>query len=305
MHHRRRNLFTLVCALSLLLAAAVAFLWVKTFDDRWRLFGFSRDEEKYSLLSEAGQLVIVGPPREEVIDPLGRKLIWKMSNADFEWSEIGSDYVGGEVRRDTPTWLVYQRFVEREKHGLGLEPAMRIWIAQARNDPQRFVPAHMLLMFAANTKRTRSPVSRQKWGEVAYRFEADGARIPEMQMRAEPGSKRPDFARRWDLQQEWSDVMETPRAALFHGWLWLGAMALPLAWVARPRWRKRTPARWITNGTALASALVLATAAAMWVRSWVVDEQFIFARRPRAKVTSSFADIDSIRSIGSTKGKLM
>src|SRR5256885_7823562 len=97
----RGMLFHAICALSLLCAAGMGFLWIKTFDERWRLFGFVAGEEKYSIVSEAGQLVFVGPPREEVIHPLPRELIWKMSNADFQWSEIGSDYVAGEARRDT------------------------------------------------------------------------------------------------------------------------------------------------------------------------------------------------------------
>src|SRR2546430_16418024 len=102
MHHRRRNLFTSLCALSLLLAAAVAFLWVKTFDDRWRLFGISRDEEKYSLISEAGQLVSVGPPGEGEVESPGGEPAWAKSNSGLQGGELRSAKFGGGMRAGRP-----------------------------------------------------------------------------------------------------------------------------------------------------------------------------------------------------------
>src|SRR5438552_2857270 len=121
MQLKRSTILGSLTVLSLLLAAAIAIAWIKSFNSDWTLFSFSKDGEKYSLRSSAGQFVLIGPPSEQVLDPLPRSLIGQMSNADFDWSEIGSDYVCGAVRRDTPTWLVYQRFFQRDRAGQGLE----------------------------------------------------------------------------------------------------------------------------------------------------------------------------------------
>ena len=300
MRSRRGIIFTALCGLSLLSALAVAIVWFTSFQSESQVFSLMREGERYALRCTAGQFVLVGPPSEEVSDAMSPQIVSRMSNDDFDWSEIGSEYVCGSVRRDTATWQVYQRYFARERRGQGLEPAMRIWIAEAKDDPKRFVPAHMLFMFAAAQKR---PIPYQKWREIGVRTDEDGARIPEVIMRADTQKKTPDFAARWDLRQEWSDVMETPRGAVFDGWILLGAMVMPLAWAARPRWRKRTLARWTLNWLSLASILVCAAAMAMWARSWCVDELFIFARRPEPKVGRF--EIDSIRSMGSSKGKLI
>src|SRR5215212_3967410 len=138
---KRSTIFGSLAALSLLLAAIIAIAWVKSFHSPWRLFSFSKDDEKFALYSKNGQFLLVGPPTEPLQDPLPRQFVFQMSTADFEWSPIGSDYVCGAARRDTPTWQVYQRFFSRDRRGLGLEPNMRVFIGQAKDDPQRYVPA--------------------------------------------------------------------------------------------------------------------------------------------------------------------
>jgi hypothetical protein len=303
MRIRRSTIFGSLAALSLLLVAIIAIAWVKSFHSAWQLFSFSKDDEKFVLYSKGGQFLLVGPPTEPLQDPLTRQLVFQMSNADFEWSPIGSEYICGAARRDTPTWQVYQRFFSRDRRGLSLEPNMRVFIAQAKDDPNRFVPAHMLLMFAAQSKRGQLRHSNQKWLETGFRLDADGARIPEVIMRANETQTFTDFASRWDVTQEWAEVMETPRAALFHGWIWLAAMALPLAWATRPRSRKPTLLRWTFNVTALASFALFLAAMTLWVRSVLIDEQFLFSRRP-ATTISGF-QLDSISSIGSSKGKFI
>jgi hypothetical protein len=301
---KRSTIFNSLTVLSLLLAAAIAIAWLKSFDAPSQLFSFSKDEENFALYSKGGQFLLVGPPTEPLKDPLPRDLVFQMSNADFDWSPIGSDYVCGAARRDTPTWQVYQHFLQRDRRGMGLEPNMRIFIAQAKDDPSRFVPAHMLLMFAAEPKRVRPRISPQKWLETGFRRDADGAQIPEVIMRADQTQKAPDFSTRWDLKQEWSDVMEIPRSAIFHGWIWLAAMLPPFAWLTRPRWRKPTFIRWIINSLALASFIICLTAISLWIRSRFVEEQFLFARKPQPPVSGWRQDIDSFHSISSSKGRL-
>jgi hypothetical protein len=300
----RDTWFHLACGVSLILAVAMGVVWERSFAGEWQLFGFKRAGERYSVRSKEGQFVLVGPPREVAADPIAREVVWGMSNDDFQWSEIGTDYVVGAVRRDSPTWEVYQRFWHRQRAGQGLEPAMRVWIGEAMDDPKRFAAAHLLLMFAAEKKRTKPFGSRQKWLEIGHTLDEDGAWIAEMITRADESRKRPDFAARWDLRQEWRDVMETPRGAVFHGWVLLGAMVLPVAWVARPRWRRRTVARWVVNWVAVGLFIVCIAGIAMWVRSWWLDEQFLFSRREAPKVIGWREEIDSIRSIGSSKGEL-
>src|SRR6185436_1894351 len=142
---KRSKIFPSLTALSFFLAVIVAIAFVNSFTFDWQLFSFHKDGEKFALRSRFGQFVLVGPPIEQLTKPLPRELIEQMSNADFEWSPIGSEYVCGAARRDSPTWQVYVRFVKRNSIGMGLEPQMRIFIARFKDDPNRFVPAHMLL----------------------------------------------------------------------------------------------------------------------------------------------------------------
>ena len=300
---KRATIFNSLTLLSLLAAAFVALAWLSSFSSDWELFSFLKDDEKVALHSRFGQFVLVGPPIEQVANPLPRELVFQMSNADFDWSGIGSDYVCGAARRDSPTWQVYQRFLVRDGKGMGLEPAMRIFIAQAKDDPQRFVPAHMLLVFAGQKTRAPARIPRQKWLEIGFRREADGSRIPEVIMRADPSKNLPDFAARWDIAPEWSAVMETPRQAVFHGWIWLGAIVLPIAWLTRPRGRKATVLRWSFNAFALISGILFLGSMILGVRSAFVDEQFIFSRRPRPNVGNY--QLDSISSAGSSHGRLI
>jgi len=81
-------------------------------------------------------------------------------------------------------------------------------------------------------------------------------------------------------------------------------MFMPLAWIARPSWRKNTWSRWTFNWLALASFIVCTMAIVMWIRSRWIDEQFIFARRDAPAVAGWRGPIDSIRSIGSSQGQL-
>src|SRR5687768_15662350 len=90
--------FHLLCALSLLIAVAMVFVWRNSFQREWYLFSFTRDEEPAVVKSKWGQFVLAGPPREAVKDPLPRETIWQMSNDDFSWSLIGANYVAGVVR---------------------------------------------------------------------------------------------------------------------------------------------------------------------------------------------------------------
>jgi len=304
MRTRRGILFHLVCALSLILATAVVLLWTESFDGQRQIIGILRGGENHALVSKAGQLVLVGPPMQEVSDPLPRQLIGRMCNSDFEWSKIGSDYVCGAARRDTPTWEVYQHYFMRERRGRGLEPDLRIWIYEAKDDPNRYVPAHMLFMFAAEQKRTKPQVSAQRWKEIGVRTDEDGARIPEVIMAADAQQKGPEFSSRWDLKRDWSDVMETPRGAVFDGWIFLGAMVMPLAWAARPRIRKHTFAKWTFNWVALTLFIVCSAGTVMWVRSFWVDEQFRFAPRAAPLVAGRREKIDSIVAVGSSRGEL-
>jgi hypothetical protein len=294
----------LLCGVSLLLAVAMVFVWWNSFQREWHIASFSSDEEPAVVKSKWGQFVLAGPPREAVKDPLARETIWQMSNDDFTWGLIGTDYVAGAVRRDSPTWTVYQRFRQRQRVGQGLEPAMRIWLREAKDDPHRFAPAHMLLMLAAEDERQEPFTSRQKWLETGYSFDADGSRIPEVIMPAGASSVAPDFSSRWNVSEEWREVMEKPRVAIFHGWIFLTAMVMPLAWVARPRWRQRTMWRWTLNFLAFGSFIVCVAAAALWVRSYAVDEQFNFERQHTGTMPGQLQTFDSYRWIANSKGQL-
>src|SRR5207244_9537359 len=89
----------------------------------------------------------------------------------------------------------------------------------------------------------------------------------------------PDFSLRLDLRPQVEVLMRENRAALFYGWIFLAALILPLAWIARPRWRERSWRRWMLNALALVCFLQCLFSLSMWMRSYWVNEQFMFERR--------------------------
>lgn len=96
--------------------------------------------------------------------------------------------------------------------------------------------------------------------------------------------------------------MQERRAAIFYGWIFLMAMILPLAWVARPRWRERTLRRWITNWLVLVSFMLCVLGVGLWVRSYCVNEQFMFERRPLRDADGRIGRHFAYRWISSSQG---
>jgi hypothetical protein len=165
---------------------------------------------------------------------------------------------------------MYQRFWSRLPAGPNLEPAVRIWL-RALDDPDRFVPAHMMLALMVS-----------HWRD-AYVF--DG--LPSVFVPWDPVTGWPDLSRRADVRDDWYERLSVPVGFVFYGWIIAASLVLPVAWGSRPRSRpRRTGSRawralaWGLNAGALASLLLCVAAVAAWVKSRRVSEMWEAPAQP-------------------------
>ena len=303
----RGMMFRVVCALSLIVAAIVVWVWVQSFERQFHHISFVRGGERHTLKSKWGQFVLMAAPRIPHDDTEVREVASRMKNSDFEWEPLREGYVEGKVRRGTATLEMWEYVQVRQRPGdrVGIVPAVRNSLA-GLDDPETFLSAHMLLLWAAEERRKEYFHRQQRWPEASISREADGAtEMPVLFARANESGKGPDLSVQEKLREEWHDVLDEPRWAVFHGWVVLAAMVMPLAWLARPRWREMTWPRWAFNGVAVAAMLIFIFAVTMWVRSYRVSEQWIFASTPSTATVNWIGRLRSTRWIGSSAGVLI
>src|SRR5258706_3748989 len=283
MRHGRRILFHLACGLSLLIAIGIGVVWWKSFKNEWDVFSFNRGGEKFVVRSKWGQFVLIGPPAARLENPTVLDLVRKMSNEDFEWVQATPIFVEGDVKRDTPTWEVYQRLRSRQTEGKAMEAEVVALLGEAMEDPNRFVPAHLILLVAMRETRIGF-VRMQQRRPPEFFLSVDGNRTeqPGVFVRRAGDKWTPDFKLRSDLREELRQLREVKRGALFHGWIFFAALVLPMAWLTRPRVSEGTWRNWMGNFSALVLGIICLAAAVMWVRSYWVVEQWAFERRPMA-----------------------
>jgi hypothetical protein len=312
MRSGRGIVFHVVCALSLILAVVVVGLWVGSFGGEFHVVSFIWGGERMTAKIRWGQFVIFGPPGGANADAEEVRLAGKMSNDDFDWKALAPAYVEGVARSGSATWKAYQKF--RRRTWMVDDAMARTWLA-GMDDPGRFLPAHMMLLHAAEERRKQYFHRSSAWREAGFRTSpvivADEEPKEPAAMQVDPVlyfavDKRggPDLSRRQQLCEEWHDVLDEKRGAVFVGWFFLGVMILPLAWVARPKWERRTRRRWLMNGLALVSMIICVMSAGMWVRSYWVDEEFGFATRPGAPLSPGAEKMLSRSWVGSSRGKL-
>src|ERR1041385_95167 len=104
---RRAMIFHLVCALSLLMAAAMLWLWVESFHDEFHHVSFSKADARYTLRSRWGQFVWFGPPTEGADEDPMRQIAARMSNDDFAWKPISAEYLEGTLKKPSATREVW------------------------------------------------------------------------------------------------------------------------------------------------------------------------------------------------------
>ena len=82
----RGTVFRVICVLSLLVAVAIAMMWIKSMRGEAHLLSFVKAGERFTLRSKSGQLMLTGPPQGGMEEPRIAELASQMSNGDFAWS---------------------------------------------------------------------------------------------------------------------------------------------------------------------------------------------------------------------------
>ena len=298
----KRRLLTILSFLSVLAGVATVAMWVRSFQADVHLLSFTRSDARYTLKSSWGRLVFSGPPTDGAEDVAGRDIASRMSNDDFEWKPSSERYLEGTVRQGSATRQMFDHIGDKWESPNALEPAMRAWLG-AMEDPHRWLPAHLMLCFAADKERKSYFNMSQPWHEANWVRGDPGDLI--MFGAADRSQTTPDMTRRIVLLQQWHDVLDTPKASFFLGWVVLASLFLPLLWITRPRWRPRTLRRWAMNALALVSVLLCMVSAAAWIRSYWVSEEWVFASLPAKAVPNSLHKWTSYRFLGSSNGRLL
>jgi hypothetical protein len=278
----KRRMFGILAALSLLLFAAVVWTWVRSFDEDVALLAWKWSGDRYAVRSHWGRLMFVGPPGAGVgADAELESLGARMSNQDLAWTSLGHDYVQGEVHPGTATWEMDERVADATDDAI-VAAVLRVCL-RGVEDRRRFAACHVILLLEAEDRWRARWVdeAKQPWREAS----AVGDRKILFIVADETGAG-PDPSRVRALGDRWDAVLYEARGTIFYGWVALGALALPVAWAARPRREPRTVARWVFNGMVTASAIALVVATAGWVRSHRAEDQWAFA--PRAVRAEGF-----------------
>src|SRR4051794_11908601 len=169
MKNGRGKLFAALSALSLLLAVGVAVLWVKSMRGEAHLTTFLKSGQRYTLKSKSGQFLLMGPPITPG-DQRTAELMTLANNDDLDWHAGQSGYAWGVVRKFSPTWTMWQANWDLWEgvpaQEAGPRYSMRnvpLWL-EAMEDEKRFVPADLMLTFAAGEKRNEYFRYDRNWG---------------------------------------------------------------------------------------------------------------------------------------------
>ena len=297
----RRRIFGILSIVSLLLFAAVAWMWVRSFHEDRALLSWVRAGDRYTLRSHWGQLVVAGPPAGAATDAELEAIARRMSNEDFTWTPLDGGYVQGEVREGTATWEAYARFQGDQDDAAKRAAAVRVWL-RGLEEARTFAASHLMLLLAAEDRWRARWVDegKQPWREAS----AAGERLI-LFMTADATGAGPDVSRVGEVRGRWHALLDEARVRLFYGWVAAGALALPLAWVARPRREPRTRTRWVFNALTLVSVLLLTTSGVIWMRSYGTGEQWMFAARRGARAAGTSIQMREQRWIGSVLGQLV
>jgi hypothetical protein len=296
----RRRLFGIVAALSLLLLAAVVWMWVRSFHEDRALLSWVRAGDRYTLRSHWGQLVVASPPAGAAPEADLKSVAARMSNEDFTWTSLDGGYVQGEVLEGTATWEAHARSKGDLEDPAKRAGAVRVWL-RGLEEARTFAASHLMLLLAAEDRWRARWVdeAKQPWREASVA----GDRLI-LFMTTDATGAGPDASRLREVRGRWHSLLDEGIARVFYGWIALGALALPLAWAARPRRELRTWTRWVFNGAALASVLVLVAAVAAWARSYRTSEQWMFVARSVESPAGVYGSVRAQSWIGSASGRL-
>jgi hypothetical protein len=269
------TIFNVVVALSVVLCALSADLWVRSTQSEIH-FSYHTSSARYQLASSHGFVTIYGPPGDGTDDAADMALAGRMSNDDFAWGapvlRNGKWLVEGDVRPGSATFEMFEKYsrkIVRVTGGLdradhlefaapddpppGLEAITRVWLS-ALEDPRKAYPAHMMLCFL---------VDRFK---VAHTRNDDFTN-PYLILPATPQAGTPVLEDNVELRRYWHERFDVNRFSIHYAALCGACLLVPLIRAAKPRSR-RGIARWAINASALVSFLLCAMAAGNWFDSY-------------------------------------
>ena len=243
----RRRLFIVLSAASLLVCAAAAVLWVRSYHAHSRV-GYSTTQARYTLHSHRGRLTLTRPPDPGPQDRLACQMAMKISSNDVLWEPIshrqgdGSGtvyYLQPHIRRGTDTWAFYLQF----DWNTGMKSAARPML-MALEDPSRAVAAHHQLVFM---RQGRFYEPFEVHGDQVIVFN-DGLPVtfrkseapddlreepPDTFLRLNRKSGVADASVWKSLRDQWHDRLDVPIFSLSYGWVIALAAVMPLWWAAR------------------------------------------------------------------------
>lgn len=240
--------------LSLYLCLMMAGLWVVSAYNDWHV-GYSTGKTFYFLRMYDQSFGLYRPPGKGKAAREVWHLSEQMRNSDFVWQrpvEARDGWViEGDVVPGSATDQIYRR-VEKVIH----EPQMQdladsAWLDAVR-DPDRFVPAHMLLLFQTGDWRHANT-----WGGP-----------PRVLIPCDRNASAPDLSRFRDIAEQWHIRLDVPVFRFWMGWPVLLFLILPCARLVRPRGPAITAMQRAGAAATLVSILALFLICVGWVRSY-------------------------------------
>lgn len=271
--------------LSLVLCILTSVLWWASASHTWRL-RYSTDAVPHILRIRDQTIRVDRPPGHGHGDPAIWNLASRMRNSDIDWFGGFSHSEGwgfslstdepwsfyshhsegwtfqGEPRRGSDSRQLYQLvkdIVHQPEMTNMADPAL----LAAVHDPDRFVPAHLLLQFQT------SKAEAHEW-EI----------MPDVTFPGDAQGKGPDLSHWKELADEWSDQLDVPLFEIWIGWIVLIFLILPLAMLVRPRGPATSMIQRACAGATLVSLLALFLTCVGFARSYARDDEWDMAARP-------------------------
>lgn len=278
--------------LSLVLCILASALWAASASSNWH-YRYSVDGVPHFLRIHEQTIGLYRPPGKGHGDPAIWDLASKMRNSDIAWS--GPFREGwsfrGTVRRGSPTQQLYHE-IENVVHDPQMESRADPALLAAIRDPDRFLPAHLFLLF-----QTRNWRQAYAWDGVPYILMQGGAH-----------DAGPDLSNWKQLADQWGDRIDVPVFESWIGWIVLLFLVLPCAWLARPRGPAITTMQRACAAGTLISLLGLFLLCTAWVRSYSAGDEWDLPARslhvpPPAGFPSAFEEYVQ-PTVVSSRGRL-
>jgi len=257
--------------LSLVLCILFSMLWSASASGNWH-FRYSMDGVPHVLRIRDQAIRIERPLGQGRGDPAIWDLASRIRNSDMAWTGQFTHGEGwtfhGEMRAGSDTQQLYQLIKSIPDDPEMMNQADPALLA-AVHDADRFVPAHLLLLYQTGSvrdSRTFRGITRVFEGVPSVDFPGDA-------------HARPDLSHSNQLADLWSDRLDVPVSDVWIGWIVFLFLILPCAWLVRPRGPAITAMQRACAAATLISLLALFLLCCGWARSYGDGDEFDMAAR--------------------------